>query len=189
MNIILASASPRRRELLSELGYEFDIKISDVNEDISLELTPDQLVMQLAFLKAYDVVKSAGTDDLVIGADTIVWLDGKVLGKPKDTEDAINMLKQLSGKVHQVYTGICVFRRKDAKSVCRFEVTDVCFKKLDDADINCYVSTGEPIDKAGSYAIQQNGGKLIDYIDGDYNNVVGLPTKLLAEVLKNEFEI
>ena len=130
-----------------------------------------------------------GKNVILISADTVVYLDNKILTKPKNDEDAFNMLKALSGKKHQVYTGVCVMRMKDSKSVSRYEKTDVYFKELTDRTIKNYINTNEPKDKAGSYGIQGKGALLIDKIDGDYFNVVGLPLRLLSEILYDEFDI
>jgi septum formation protein len=126
---------------------------------------------------------------LIIGADTVVTLDGEILGKPKDEADAENMLKRLSGRTHEVYTGYCVIRVKDGFSVCAAVKTEVKFKEINDDKIRSYIATGEPMDKAGAYGIQGLGGLLIEKINGDYANVVGLPVSALADTLECEFNI
>lgn len=185
--LVLASSSPRRREIMAREGLEFDIVVSDVDETIDAP-TPELLVSELALLKASAVARNIGEDALVIGADTVVCIDGQVLGKPEGKKDAKKMLSQLSGRVHQVYTGVCVMEARTAKAVCRFERTDVVFKNLKKKKIKKYVKTGEPFDKAGAYGIQGKGAKLVRCIVGDYNNVVGLPIHLLKKILEEEFE-
>ncbi len=191
--IILASASPRRRELLENLGIDFDIVIPDTDEScISTETEPELYVQELALLKAAGAAKKLGktlfSDRIVIAADTIVVSEGKILGKPKDSADAKEMLKGLSGKTHQVMTGFSVFRIKDGFSVCKTVTTDVTFKELSDETITRYIATKEPLDKAGAYGIQGFGAVLCEKLSGDYFNVVGLPVSMLYEVLKEEFD-
>ena len=191
-DFILASASPRRKELLERLGIDFEIIVSEANEgsipkDIPVKLYVQELAMLKACAAARQVLKNKNAR--VIAADTVVTLDGEVLGKPKDGEDAFNMLKSLSGRCHEVYTGICVMRMRDAKTVCRAVKTDVRFKELTDEKVRAYIATGEPMDKAGAYGIQGIGAVLVDGIDGDYFNVVGLPLAALSDVLENEFDV
>ena len=188
--IILASGSPRRSEILSNIGIEFTIVKSCADESsISPEGIPvDMYVQELALLKATEVYsRVAAKDALIIGADTVVSIDGDILGKPKDDEDAFRMLKSLSGKTHQVYTGYCVVNTNDGYSVCGAQCTEVTFAQLTDDDIHEYVHTGETSDKAGSYAIQGKGVMLVEKINGDYFNVVGLPVRSLVELMKKEF--
>lgn len=192
IRLVLASASPRRRELLEQIGLKFDIMVSTEDEEnIDKSLSPELYTQELAILKAAAVAKNITHEKnvILISADTVVYLDNKILTKPKNDEDAFNMLKALSGKKHQVYTGVCVMRMKDSKSVSRYEKTDVYFKELTDRTIKNYINTNEPKDKAGSYGIQGKGALLIDKIDGDYFNVVGLPLRLLSEILYDEFDI
>ncbi len=189
-DIILASGSPRRREILTGLGLDFDIYVSEADEE---SISPDGIttgvyVQELAILKASAVAKLIPKEEaLIIAADTVVALDGKILGKPKDEEDAKNMLRSLSGKCHSVFTGICVMRAKNAFSVCAAVETKVYFKELSEEKIERYVATGEPMDKAGGYGIQGKGVLFVDKIDGDYLNVVGLPATRLFEILEEEF--
>lgn len=190
--IILASASPRRRELLENMGLDFSVIVSDADEDgIDVAVPPEIYVQELALLKATAAAKKIldKEDSLIISADTVVVYDNKVLGKPKDEAEAKAMLKMLSGRIHQVYTGFCVLRMKDALTVCKSVCTDVRFKNLTDEKIEKYVATKEPMDKAGSYGIQGFGAMLIDAIKGDYFNVVGLPVSELAEILETEFNL
>lgn len=190
-HIILASGSPRRREILENVGLEFDILISDADESsVSAENIPVSMyVQELSLLKATAAAKAARVkDSLIISADTVVALEGKILGKPKDREDAFLMLKSLSGKCHSVFTGICVMRTDNAYAVCAAEETKVYFKELSDGEITRYVNSNEPMDKAGAYGIQGLGSLLVEKIEGDYFNVVGLPVSRLAEILKKEFD-
>lgn len=186
--IVLASASPRRREILESLGINFRIAPSGADEDIPEGTPPYLAVERLSLLKAADVAKDENKDALVLGADTVVVLDGEILGKPKDEEDAARMLAALSGREHSVLTGISVIRRSDAKGVSVYEETKVKFLELSEEQIRAYVKTGEPMDKAGAYAIQGKGSLLIEKIDGDYFNVVGLPVCRLARLLAEEFD-
>lgn len=176
MNIVLASASPRRRELLQTAGVRFSVRVSQADEQIAPGTPPHEAVMQLARQKA-QAVAQACPDDLVIGADTVVVLDGEILGKPADTADAARMLRRLSGQTHTVYTGVCLLRAGTAETF--FEQTQVTFYPLTDAEIAAYVATGEPMDKAGAYGIQGRGCTLVREIRGDYFNVVGLPVAAL----------
>ena len=188
-DIILASGSPRRQEILKNIGISFRVIKSDAEEIVDESVSPEMTAMQLSLLKAADVLKNEGKDALVIGADTIVVSpDGKILGKPKDKADARAMLLELSGKKHQVITGVSIMRGFDAKSESFFASTDVYFKELTDTEIEWYLATGEPYDKAGAYGIQGLGAILIEKISGDYFNVVGLPVSKLVDVLRKEFE-
>lgn len=190
--IILASASPRRRELLRNMGLDFSIIVSDADEDtVDTSVPPEIYVQELALLKATATAKRVldRKNALIISADTVVVYDNKILGKPKDEVEARAMLKMLSGKIHQVYTGFCVLRMKDAMTVCKSVCTHVRFKKLTDEKISKYIATKEPMDKAGAYGIQGLGAMLIDAIQGDYFNVVGLPVSELADILENEFNL
>lgn len=189
--IILASASPRRRELLGNMGLTFTVKVSKADEDgVDTQVPPEIYVQELALLKASAVAKTVidNKNAIIISADTIVVNDGKILGKPKDEGDAKEMLASLSGKTHSVYTGFCVMRLSDAFTVCKNVRTDVVFKNLTEEKIKRYIDTGEPMDKAGSYGIQGLGAMLVDRIEGDYFNVVGLPVSELADVLETEFD-
>ena len=189
---ILASASPRRKELLGAIGLDFAVIVSEADESsVSKELEPSLYVQELAMLKAAATAKTIVDykETIVIAADTIVTLDGKILGKPLDENDAFKMLKALSGRVHEVYTGYCVMRIADGFSVCRAVKTEVAFKELTDDKINRYIATKEPMDKAGAYGIQGMGGLLIEKINGDYQNVVGLPVSALIDTLEKEFEV
>lgn len=187
-NLILASASPRRQELLQLIGLPFEVIPSDFDES-TLELwPPDRHVLDSAAAKSENVAVRI-EDGVIIGADTIVVVDQEVLGKPADEYHARRMLRMLSGRSHYVYTGVCAVRREDGetvKAVRDFVRTEVRFCALSDAVIDAYVATGEPLDKAGAYGIQERAAVLIEGIVGDYFNVVGLPvyrlSRLLAEV-------
>ena len=172
--LILASASPRRRELLSQAGIEYQVCASD-REERSSERKPEQLVMDLAGQKAADVYEKLGSDkeQWILGADTVVSLDGEIFGKPSDEEDAFRMLKRLQGRTHQVFTGVCLKMGEVTRVFC--ERTDVTMYELSDGQIRDYIQTGEPMDKAGAYGIQGKGAVLVRSVRGDYNNVVGLP--------------
>jgi septum formation protein len=188
--IILASQSPRRRELLSNMGLDFKVFVSDTDESsVDKTVPPGIYVQELALLKAATVAKNigGGGDTLIISADTVVVNDGVILGKPKDRDDAYRILKGLSGRTHNVYTGVCVLRLSDAYTVCKYVKTDVTFKELSDEKINRYIESGEPMDKAGAYGIQGLGAMLVDHINGDYFNVVGLPISALSDILEQDF--
>ena len=178
MNIILASNSPRRRELLTREGVEFTVIPSSYEEVENFGLAPEKYVEFLAFNKAKSVFDLHG--GVVIGADTVVVLNGKILGKPKDSEDARLMLKALSDSTHEVITGYSILSKD--KTIKGSEITKVTFKKLTDKQIVDYVNTGSPLDKAGAYGIQ-DGDFLVDTIVGDYDNVVGLPVLKIKKLL------
>lgn len=177
--IILASQSPRRQELLKLITSDFEIKVSNVDETLPDKITPKEAVMYLSKIKAEPF---ADSDDIVIGADTVVALDGKILGKPKSEENAKEMLRFLSGRTHSVFTGVTLASGKKTKT---FAVeTKVKFFELTNEEIDAYIKTKEPFDKAGAYGIQGYGSLLVEKIDGDYFNVVGLPVSTLARELK-----
>ncbi len=188
MNIILASASPRRKEILENVNLKFTVIASDIEEVILENEPPKDLVMRLAFEKCMDVAIK-NKDDLVIGADTIVVLDNKVLGKPKNEEDAYNMIKSLSNKKHQVITGISLINLSSDKKVIDYVVSEVTFKDLSDELIRDYISTNESLDKAGAYGIQGYGSLLVESINGDYFNIVGLPISKISNLLKEHFDV
>ena len=186
---VLASKSPRRKELLGNIGINAQIIPSSVDESPYKKLPPEQMVKELAMLKACDVARSLRGNTVVIGADTCVCLGGKVFGKPQNMAEAEEMLRELSGKTHEVFTGFCVYNCKDGTAVSRAEVTHVTFRVLTDSEIKAYVKTREPRDKAGAYGIQKRGALFIEKIEGDFFNVVGLPLCSLASALKSEFSI
>ena len=160
-----------------------------VDEKSIGNLPPEKTVTELALLKATDVAKYFCGDTYVIGADTVVYLDGEILGKPQNIEEAKNMLRKLSGKRHSVYTGYCIAHCKSGIVVSKYEKTDVFFKELSDRQIDAYVKTREPMDKAGAYGIQEKGSLFIEKIEGDYFNVVGLPVCALSKLFSEEFGI
>ena len=189
--IILASASPRRQEILKNIGLQFEVMVSYADESkIDKNAVPVSIyVQELAMLKALAVAeKLKNKNALIVSADTVVYLDGKILGKPKDENDAKEMLKFLSGKCHSVFTGVCVMDAKTLKSVCANEETKVYFKELSEERIDDYVRAKEPMDKAGAYAVQGLGGMLIEKTEGDFLNVIGLPARKLFDILEKEFE-
>ena len=175
---ILASASPRRKEILENAGFSFEIIVSDADETITETLTPDKTVEELAKRKALSVWEEH-KDAVVFGCDTVVAVEGKILGKPTDDEEAFSMLKMLSGKVHTVSTGVCICSAE--KTEVFSNTTQVEFYPLSDETIRSYIASGEGRDKAGSYGIQGFGCVLIKEIKGDYSNVVGIP---IGEVIR-----
>ena len=182
MAIILASQSPRRRELLGQMGIsDFIIRPAQGEEKAAPGLSPAQLVEALSLQKGVEVAASAAPGDLVISADTVVAVDGRVLGKPHSREEAAAMLASLSGRTHTVYTGVTVCR--DGDVLTEHEATAVRFRSLTSGEIAAYVATGEPMDKAGAYGIQGYGALLVEGIEGDYCNVVGLPVCRLGRML------
>ncbi len=189
MKIVLASASPRRKELLAGLGLEFEIKTGDADETIPAGMHPEEAVCLLAERKARAAAEahSISPDTLVISADTVVFYEGEILGKPRDAADASRMLHALSGSVHQVCTGIAL--SKDGRTVSRPVTTDIVFRELSDEEIDAYVKTGEPLDKAGAYGIQARASMFVTAIRGDYFATVGLPICPLVTLAKEEFGI
>jgi len=182
--IILASASPRRKELLEKMGLEFEIITSDVEENIENGPYSKELVENLALEKALDVSRQVKTPALIIGADTVVVIDGIILGKPKDKYDAVRILGLLSGRTHTVVTSIAIIdTKKNTKTVESVE-SKVTFKKLSLKEVEDYIATGEPMDKAGAYGIQGYASSFITSICGCYTNVVGISTYKLSEMLK-----
>lgn len=184
--LILASASPRRKEILSTVGYSFLIEVSDIEEKSDKEM-PYELVMDLAKIKAEAVLEGHKDEDvIVLGADTVVANEGQILGKPKDSNHAKEMISSLQGKTHQVYTGVCLWwhEKGERKCVTFYEKTDVSVYPMTEAEIDAYVATNECADKAGSYAIQGLFGPYVEGISGDYNNVVGLPVARIYQEIK-----
>jgi septum formation protein len=182
-NVVLASGSPRRRELLKGLGIPFTVKVKPVDEVYPPGLQQEGIALFLAGLKAKAFEKNMGPKTLVITADTIVCLGDTVLGKPKNQKDAVQMLKMLSGKMHEVYTGVCLLTAEKKKLF--FTVSKVFFKELSSEEINYYVTHYKPYDKAGAYGVQEWLGYIgIEKIEGSYYNVMGLPVKELYEELK-----
>ncbi len=180
MTLILASQSPRRRELLGLFRVPFEVRAADIDETMDETLPPYDEVARVSRIKAEATPREA--DDIVIAADTIVVVGGKVLGKPRSAAEATQMLELLSGRDHQVMTGLTVLRGNTA--VTHTEVTDLHFRELTEAEIAAYVQSGEPMDKAGSYGIQGGAALFCEKMVGDYYNVVGLPVCKLGQILK-----
>lgn len=181
ITLILASASPRRRELMAMTGLSFAIDAPDVDE--SCELSPGEAVKELSRRKALAAHKLHPAQ-AILAADTLVAVDGAALGKPHDQQDAFRMLRSLSGRWHQVYTGVTVISA-DGTLQCENDVTDVHFEEMSDEDIQRYIATGEPMDKAGAYAVQGIAGLWIDQLHGSHTNVIGLPMALTRRMLEN----
>lgn len=185
--ILLASQSPRRKELVQLLPWEFEVCTKDVKEEIDVQLSPEVNVQSLAEQKA-DAVAHHHPDHFVIGADTIVCYQGKIMGKPRNQEDAKYILSQLGGNTHQVYTGVAIIcENKDIRTTF-YEETKVTMQPLSDMEIEAYLRTNESYDKAGAYGIQGYGARYISGIEGDYYNVVGLPVHALYQQLKKILE-
>ncbi|MBI5217557.1 MAG: septum formation protein Maf [Bacteroidia bacterium] len=182
-NIILASRSPRRQQLLKGLDIPFTVKTLEIEEKFPEHLSKYEIPVYLAELKTKAFEKNMLENDLVITADTIVWLDGETLGKPQDYNDAVRILKKLSGEKHEVITGVCI--KTKAKSVKFHALTDVYFKKLSDEEIGYYLDHYKPYDKAGAYGVQEWIGYIaVECVEGSYFNVMGLPIQRLYEHLK-----
>lgn len=189
MKVILASASPRRRELLTQIGIDFEVQVSEVEERITTTV-PCEVVQELSRQKAEAVMAMRREETertLVIGADTVVACGGEILGKPRDAEDATRMLRMLSGRSHEVYTGVTFVYDEGREIYSFYECTKVYFAPMTEAEIAEYVATGDPMDKAGAYGIQGFCARYITGIEGDYNNVVGLPVGRVYQELKNIF--
>jgi len=185
MHFILASHSPRRRDLLREAGFQFEVRPSQVNEgEPTPGEDPAEFARRAARLKALDVASSSEPGSLVLGADTVVVVNGQILGKPSGPHEATRMLRLLSGQTHQVITGVCLVRAPREVEVVTHETTFVTFRELDDGEMRSYIKSREPFDKAGGYAIQGLASKLVTRISGCYFNVVGLPVPLIYDALK-----
>jgi len=193
---ILASSSPRRAEILRQAKVDFEVIFPENIKESNISTDPVSHVLELSKRKTENVAKkvsefviktqnrgSIGKDSLLLGADTIVVLNGEILGKPKDIEDAFRILKKLSGKEHKVYTGITLLDKKNGKILNGYQLTKVKFNQLKDEEIEKYIKSGEPLDKAGAYGIQGMGNFLVERIEGDLDNVIGLPLRKLKELL------
>jgi septum formation protein len=198
--IILASASARRQELLHKHGIQFDILITDANEEVEFQISPADFVTLIAKRKLDAAIEKialkefkvdAGREAVIIAADTIVAIDDKILGKPKDLEEAFEMLKLLQGRDHEGYTGLAIYieDKSENKIIQDYCCTRVYMKALADQEIINYINIENPLDKAGSYAIQGKAAEFIEKIEGDYNNVVGLPMELLIKIIESNTEI
>ncbi|MHB8655754.1 MAG: Maf family protein [Terriglobia bacterium] len=184
MHLILASKSPRREELLLCAGFTFETRASNIDEIRHTGESAEEFTCRIARDKARAVAAFAQPGDLVLGADTVVAVDGQILGKPAGPDDAARMLRQLAGRTHRVITGVCLVLVPDRVEALKPEVTLVTFVPLDEQEIQDYVQSGEPMDKAGAYAIQGLASKFVARIEGSYSNVVGLPIHLVYEILK-----
>ncbi|NTU99447.1 septum formation inhibitor Maf [Candidatus Falkowbacteria bacterium] len=182
--IILASRSPRRKALLEQVGLDFEVRESEYEEDMQALEDPIELVKFLALKKAEDVAKHYD-DAIVIGADTFVVYDNKFIGKPKDAVDAQRILKMLSGQENTIVTGFAVIDTVSGKVVNSCDKATIKIRKLSDEDIDSYIATGEPLDKAGAFGIQGVGAVIVERVDGDYHNIMGLPLSKLYDELKN----
>ncbi len=179
---MLASSSPRRRELLMQLGLDFEVMPSNIEEVLKGD-TPGEMVKNLSLEKTLSVSSRISGNKIVIGADTIVYMDGTIMGKPRNEDDAFSMLRRLSGGTHEVYTGLALVNTSTKEILSDFECTQVLMKELTDEEIRNYINTGEPRDKAGAYAIQGKGSLIVKSIKGCYYNVVGLPLGKLRDML------
>jgi septum formation protein len=185
MRLILASDSPRRRDLLRQAGFEFEVHPSQVTEgEPAPGEAPAQFARRAARLKALDVASSSEPGSLILGADTVVVINGQILGKPGGPHEATRMLRLLSGQTHQVITAVCLIRAPDQIEALSHETTFVTFRELDGDEIRSYIESREPFDKAGGYAIQGLASKFVTRISGCYFNVVGLPVPLIYDALK-----
>ena len=185
MSVILASGSPRRKELMEMLGIQNMKIIPAKGEEKPPEgAGPEELVLALAAAKAEEVAALCDEEDVIVAADTIVWVDGRVFGKPHSAAEAHAMLRALSGRAHQVYTGVCVRQGRSIQRHC--EVSAVRFRPLSDEEIAAYIATGEPMDKAGAYGAQGLGALFVQGIEGDFFNVMGLPLCALGQMLKKQ---
>jgi len=182
--IILASASPRRKELLEKIGLKFDVMPSDIEELLDNDYFSKEKIEKLALDKALNVSSKINFPAIIIGSDTVVVIDNKILGKPKDENEAFIMLRMLSGKTHQVVSAIAIIDTETHKTDIDSVSSDVTFRKINDTEIKKYISTGEPLDKAGAYAIQGVAGIFISKICGCYTNIVGISVYKTAEMLK-----
>lgn len=186
MKVVLASKSPRRKELLSEIFDEFEIITAEIDESLPDSVSPECGVELLAVKKGAAVAETLADDVLVVSSDTLVELDGIPLGKPSDTSDARRMLSALSGRSHNVHTGVAVHYR--GRCVSGVDTTRVFFREMSDAQISEYIATGEPMDKAGAYGIQGLGGRFVEKYEGNYDTVVGLSVSLLRELVDRALE-
>ena len=178
--LILASGSPRRSALLKSMGYEFEIIVPNVDENVQGDARD---VVRILALRKAEAVASEQKYGIVIASDTLVSLDEIALGKPQNPEEAKRMLTALSGRTHEVFTGVAILDAADQRSACRVVRTGVRFRELSEAEIDAYIATGEPRDKAGAYAIQGGAGAFVAGWDGSFNNIIGLPTERLHELL------
>jgi nucleoside triphosphate pyrophosphatase len=184
IRLILASNSPRRRELLQNAGFQFDVRPSGIEENRLPNEPPEEFARRLARDKALDVARQSSPGNFVLGADTVVAVNGEILEKPLDAADAARMLRTLSGRTHRVITGVCLVRAPEAVLAWTHETTSVTFRDLSEEEIEGYVESGEPFDKAGGYAIQGLASRFAPRIEGCYFNVVGLPIPLVYKIVQ-----
>ena len=186
MKVILASKSPRRKELMDLLGVDYEIMVSEADETLEEGLSLEEQSKKLAYIKAKAVFDKTTGDRVVIGSDTLVVKDGELLGKPKDKQDAINMINAIKNDKHQVITSIAILIQKDGKNAeyLDYDIADVYVSDLSDTEIEEWINTGKAYDKAGAYAIQLEFAKFIEKIDGNYNTIVGLPINKVYNILK-----
>lgn len=182
--LILASTSPRRKEILSLLGIPFSVIPSNYEEDMTIPLSPEKLVQHLALGKAENVANTS-SNAIIIGSDTFVSFEGKVMGKPHTPKKAKEMLRMLSGKKHTLYTGLAIIDIESKKTITDFATTDIYFANMTEKDIDDYVATKEPLERAGAYALQEKGSIYISRLDGDYLAAIGLPLRLVVKYLKD----
>ena len=182
MTLTLASQSPRRKALLTQLGLTFTVRVADIDETMTPGTAPEDAVAEVSARKAHAVAADAAPDQVIIAADTIVVIDGRILGKPHSPEGAAEMLRTLSGRTHQVMTGVTVLRGGRQETVT--EISRVSFRPLTEGEIAAYIATGDPMDKAGSYGVQGLAAAFVERIDGDYFNVMGLPLCRLTGMLR-----
>jgi len=180
--LILASASPRRQEFLQRLGLDFQVAPAHIDETPETGEAPETFVRRMALTKAQHIARQH-PESVVLGADTVVVLAGTIFGKPQDREEAFRILKRLQGRTHQVMTGFAVVSRQQAIEVIDAHITQVAFDRFDDVVLRAYVDSGEPMDKAGAYGIQDRGAFLVRSITGSYSNVVGLPLNAVVQTL------
>ena len=184
-HLILASGSPRRRELLTRMGYSFEVCAPDVDEHV--EGQASEIVRTLSLRKARAAAANFA-DGVIIASDTLVSLDGAPLGKPGDEAEAVRMLRALSGREHEVFSGVCLLNAATGREQTRVVRTGVTFRQLSEEEIRDYVATGEPMDKAGAYGIQGGAGKFVSRLDGSFENVMGFPVDTVDEMLKDFLE-
>lgn len=182
MSLILASQSPRRHELLRQMGLDFTVKVANIDETMDPSKKPEQQVAEVSARKAAAIAAGSERDDIIIAADTIVVVDDTILGKPHSEEEAKAMLRLLSGRSHRVMTGLTV--QKGDVALSHTEITEIHFRQLTEAEISAYVASGDPMDKAGSYGIQNAAAVFVDGLCGDYFNVMGLPLCALTLLLR-----
>jgi septum formation protein len=183
MRLVLASASPRRRQLLAEQGYDFTVAPAEIEEIAPPHLTPGEIVLWNARAKAQAIARQQPLE-IVLGVDTLVAFEGRVFGKPRDLDEAFEMVSAMSGRAHEVFSGVCLARAATHEERSFVEITRVHFRPLNAAEIRAYLARIGPLDKAGAYAAQDDRGELIDHVEGSFSNVIGLPMERLVEALR-----